>query len=98
MQRLSHYEKVVQQLIDSGEVYEIRSNRERKDTPELNRAGFKTFMLKWVQKCETCEGAGGFEIYPGYLGKCMGCKGKGYVELSGPTFSSALLIFNRRGL
>lgn len=42
---------------------------------------------KWVQKCKTCEG-----------GQCMDCKGKGYTELSGPTFSSALLIFDRRGL
>lgn len=43
---------------------------------------------KWVQKCK-------WGFYN--RGACT-CKGKGYKELSGPTFSSALIIMDRRGL
>lgn len=38
------------------------------------------------------------ELGSGYSEKCRSCKGKGYKELSGPTFSSALIIMDRRGL
>lgn len=59
---------------------------------------------KWVQKCFTC-----YDNKPGYYiltkdliektyTKCHKCNGKGYTAFSGPTFPSALLIFDRRGL
>jgi phage N-6-adenine-methyltransferase len=45
---------------------------------------------KWVKKCDTF----GCMVDEGY--RCHTCKGKGYIFLSGPTFPSALLIFDRR--
>lgn len=48
---------------------------------------------KWVQKCTGCHGCG--LIWPCKHEKC---KGKGYTDLSGPTFPSVLLVFDRRGL
>jgi hypothetical protein len=63
---------------------------------------------KWVQKCRDC-----YLCLPGkvmlnsellkpscdrqYI-NCSLCKGKGYKELSGPSFSSALIIMDRRGI
>ena len=48
---------------------------------------------KWVQKCNHK----GSEIDNIPI-PCVKCKRKGYKELSGPTFPSALLIFDRREL
>ena len=74
-----------QQLINSGEVWKVGT--------------------KWVQKCAQCNAKGVYDykcpysaLLDEYNVHCGKCKGKGYKELSGPTFSSALLIFDRRGL
>lgn len=52
---------------------------------------------KWVQICKECPAKNDLWEMLDYI-NCMKCNDKGYKELSGPTFSSALLIFNRRGL
>lgn len=71
-----------QELIDIGEVWKVRS--------------------KWVKQCGNCQGKGDYilnkDINERKYTMCDRCKGKGYKELSGPTLSSALLIFDRRGL
>lgn len=59
---------------------------------------------KWAQKCKNCELTR--QIEPNVLEyaqkhatyACTKCKGKGYVPLSGPSFSCALLIFDRRNV
>lgn len=64
---------------------------------------------KWVQKCKDCDGEGKRDLYslpdgkfhikwkvPNQEFSCHKCKGKGYTPLSGPAFSCALLIFDRR--
>lgn len=48
---------------------------------------------KWVQKCHYCAGFG--EMCHISQTTCFDCKGKGYTALSGPTFSSALIIMDR---
>jgi hypothetical protein len=53
----------------------------------------------WVIKCGSKAMCGHrVNVKPCGLAQCRDCKGKGYKELSGPTFSSALLIFDRREL
>lgn len=51
---------------------------------------------KWVQKCENCiEGTVPSEGWgSGHF--CHSCKGKSYKPLSGPNFSCALIIMDRR--
>lgn len=57
---------------------------------------------KWVQKCKECKGLGYcpyyFQAYNDKTLKCRDCNGKGHKPLSGPSFSCALLIFDRRVL
>lgn len=89
-----------QQLIDSGEVFKV--------TTTYLETGKST--SKWVQKCDGCEGAGNFYIssngiYPCFSNPggyeptiCNRCKGKGYKELSGARFLSALIIMDRRNV
>lgn len=48
---------------------------------------------KWAKECEHCIGTKTIN-WPAI--QCTTCKGKGYIELSGPTFSSALVIMDRR--
>ncbi len=48
---------------------------------------------KWYQICKDCTPN---KYYWGKLKLCPLCKGKGYKELPGPTFSSALIIMDRR--
>ena len=77
-----------QQLIDNGTVWKEGS--------------------KWVEKCSCCVVSQAAEQFvlrfeeaielPYDRSKCLHCKGKGYKVLSGPTFASALLIFDRRGV
>ena len=75
-----------QQLIDSGDVYKICN--------------------KWAKKCDLCNGSkkriyGEYSEQKGgeyYLENCYHCKGKGYKELSGPTFPIALIIMDRRNV
>ncbi len=79
-----------QQLIDKGEVWKVTD--------------------KWVQKCENCLGDGQYTEWNYLINKpkemklkdaernCIKCKGKGYLELSGPTFPSCLVIMDRRNL
>lgn len=73
-----------QQLINSGEVWKVGK--------------------KWVQKCTECWFESPKGVFcrdgscTGYPIPCKNCKGKGYKELSGPTFPSALIIMDRRGI
>lgn len=71
------------QLIDNGSVYKIHN--------------------RWVQKCKNCTGSGSYEFRSPYSAlldehciECAKCKGKGYTELSGPSFASCLIIMDRR--
>lgn len=56
---------------------------------------------KWVQKCHSCRGHGNnrnpFANF-GDSNDCYNCKGKGYTKLSGPSFPSCIVIFNRRNI
>lgn len=71
-----------QQLIETGEVWRVGK--------------------KWAKRCENGHIIKNKTLYLHYEGDhlevCTVCRGKGYRELSGPTFPSALLIFDRRGL
>ena len=69
------------------------------DPPQqlINSGGVWKIGNKWVQKCEECLGRQ-FYISHNHGFACPICKGKGYKELSGPTFPSALIIMDRRGL
>lgn len=73
-----------QQLIDSGEVWYLESDCRRGYTKG-----------KWVWKCDNIITDPG---YRGHHRDCAKCKGKGYTGLSGPSFSCALVIMNRRGI
>lgn len=79
-----------QQLIDSGEVYDLF-------TPRHLGATAPTFKPKWVQKCNNHSLSDIMKISEDEShALCANCKGKGYKELTGPTFSSALIIMDRR--
>ena len=80
------YEKRIQfdppqQLIDSGEVWKL---------------GNKWRQGCYIQGVNLTSGAESAIIKCAFI-CCKKCKGKGYTTLSGPSFSSALLIFDRRG-
>lgn len=71
------------------------------DPPQqlIERGEIFKFKDKWVQHCNEHEVVekGVYKRYSGdTLVVCAGCKGKGYKELSGPTFPSCLLVFDRR--
>lgn len=51
---------------------------------------------RWVKSCIKCKGSGWLREHDTYF-DCS-CDGKGYIVLSGPTFSSALIIMDRRNL
>ena len=87
-----------QQLIDSGEVWDLNCS---------TKFGLKnpSYKPKWVQKCSgdyCCEGHWmeldfeGDWVESGH--GCPLCKGKGYTPLSGPSFSCALIIMDRRNV
>lgn len=71
---------------------------------ELVESGevFKNGKGKWVQKCKICEGAGKYHVQSkkdklgGRDFNCAQCSGKGYKPLSGPSFPSCVLVFDRR--
>lgn len=99
-----------QQLIDSGEVWEEGADCpgctegmtgagpiEAKIILNCKSCSGKGILKpKWAQRCNDCATwcSPNNIKYDG----CTNCKGKGYKELSGPNFSCALLIFDRRGL
>lgn len=93
-----------QQLIDSGEVWEVLTCTRREQTgtrppyhPEDCSKCQGKGNKKWVQKCPNVDCEDGIDI-ENFHTKCGECKGKGYKPLSGPTFPSAVLVFDRRGL
>lgn len=98
-----------QELIDSGEVWKEEVFKDclscyggneqliygGKICNTCVNTGVRVVSEKWVQKCSCC-----YEQWQEGLSPtdCLNCKNKGYKELSGPTFSCALLIFDRRGV
>ena len=102
-----------QQLINSGEVW-LEPKQEsvelwgdwHNEKTGLNKPKIEIKLKrKWVQKCRECGGDGNtlgsqdqHREDLKLLFKCPECKGKGYKELSGTTFSSALIIMDRRNL
>lgn len=90
-----------QELRDSGEVWKVGSKWVQKCRNIVCKKGK-------VRSSEYCvhgtpdfyeEGSWGERDPMKYIyNDCSLCKGKGYDELSGPSFASALLIFDRRGL
>jgi len=91
-----------QELIDSGEVWQqlICTRRETcgkvtKHPDNCSKCDNKRF--KWVQKCKVCDGKGIRYICEEWS-DCRFCKRKGYTALSGPSFSSALIIMDRRNV
>ena len=97
------------ELINSGEVWDLNEKSEAlKALNETLTAIGKPLQRKWVKRClnRGCEKSifdkeycvWGNRVESIYYGKqCPECKGKGYKPLSGPSFSCALLIFDRRG-
>ena len=99
-----------QQLIDSGEVWlepkeesvelwgDYHNQKTGLDKPKINIK----LKRKWVQKCKECVDGRTMkynsELYQKVLTECKKCKGKGYTPLSGPSFSCALIIMDRRNV
>lgn len=94
-----------QQLIESGEVFLVNTKNGRKkwvqkccenSSDYLNRRGYTLsdgFCRDGRVVIYLPDGEGTRSSV-----NCPKCKGKGYKELSGPTFPSALIIMDRRGL
>lgn len=88
------------QLIDSGQVWKhcIKCNLNFYEDSSIQVCELcEKTKLKWVQKCKACNGMKERFICQ-ERSECRFCKGRGYNPLSGPAFSCALLIFDRRNV